>query len=56
MRRWQPHPFDNFVMFYRARGFKMNEAVGYLVYFGLCFVVAITIKTIIYFVLDEIFK
>jgi hypothetical protein len=41
-------------MFYRARGFKMDEAVGYLVYFGLCFIVAITIKTIIYFVLDVI--
>ena len=34
----------------------MDEAVGYLVYFGLCFVVAITIKAIIYFIMDEIFK
>ena len=41
-------------MFYRARDFKMDEAVGYMVYLGLCFIVAITIKTIIYFVLDVI--
>ena len=32
----------------------MDKVVFLLVYFGLCFVVAITIKTIIYFVLDVI--
>ncbi len=34
----------------------MDKVVFLLVYFGLCFVVAITIKTIIYLIMDEIFK
>lgn len=34
----------------------MDEAIGYLVYFGLCFVVALIIKWFIYLVMDEIFK
>lgn len=32
----------------------MDKVIFLLVYFGLCFAVAITIKTIIYFVLDVI--
>ena len=32
----------------------MDKVIFLLVYFGLCFVVAITIKTIIYFILDII--
>lgn len=32
----------------------MDKVVFLLVYFGLCFVVAIAIKTIIYFILDVI--
>ena len=45
---------ERLVMFYRARGFKMDELKGVFIFVCVCFVAALVIEFFVYRAMDKI--